>query len=39
MSEGDNLDAISKKLDALFQQMETGRVKLHEKIDHLSGTV
>lgn len=39
MSEGDNINAISKKLDVLFQQMEADRQKLHDKIDTLSSTI
>lgn len=39
MTEGDNIEALSKKSDVLFQQMEADRSKLHDKIDTLSGTI
>lgn len=39
MSEGDNIEALNKKLNVLFQQMEAYHLKLHDKIDNLFGTI
>lgn len=39
MSEGDSYHSVSKKLDALLQQMEADWLKLYNKIDSLSGTI
>ena len=39
MSEGVSSDSVSKKLDALLQQMETDQLKLYDKIDSPADTV
>lgn len=39
MSEGDSLDVVNKKLEAMLQQMELDRLKLYDKIDMLAGSI
>lgn len=39
MSASDSSDPVSKKLDALLQQLEADRLKLYDMIDSPSGTI